>query len=114
MLAFLLMIADPAAMIAAARVRTAPEQPCVASANETDITVCGLRGADRFRVPFVPPEPGDPRREGVPAERVRLLNRTNPVKQLSPFLVESGMAGTSVGTTFGASGSRAFVRKPAP
>jgi hypothetical protein len=91
-------------LIAAARTRTAAERRCVRDPGSTDVTVCGLRGADRFRVPFVGPEPGDPRHEGVAAERERLLARSNPVKDLSPFLVGGGMAGVSVSTGLGPGG----------
>lgn len=112
---FLLIAAPPQAdLVATARERLAAERRCVLDPDSTDITVCGLRRADRFRVPFVVRDPGDPRHEGVHAERVRLLNPTNPVKELSPFLVGGGMAGVSAGVTFGVSGSTGFVRKPAP
>lgn len=69
------------------------DQPCRRDRTSTDVTVCGRRNADRFRVPFVVHEPGDPRHETVPAERERLLARSNPVKDLSPFLVGGGMTG---------------------
>lgn len=113
MLPLLILIAAPdaAAMLATARERLAAEQRCIVDPDSTDITVCGLRQADRFRVPLVQHDPGDPRHEGVQAERIRLLNRTNPVKELSPFLVGGGMAGVSVGIGFDGS---VTTRKPAP
>lgn len=96
-----------------ATARLAPEQPCVVDPDSTDITVCGLRRADRFRVPFRTITPGDPQHEAVSAERTRLLHRTNPIQELTPFLVGGGMAG--VGVTVGADGTRAeTLRKPAP
>lgn len=97
--------------VASARAKLAAERPCVIDPDSTDITVCGLRQADRFRVPFVEHDPGDPRHEGVMAERTRLLARSNPVKDLSPFLVGGGMAGVSA--TVGGDG-RVVPRKPAP
>lgn len=102
MIVLLLMLAqEPEAMIAKARALVA-EPPCVPDPNSTDVTVCGRRNADRFRVPLVvPPEPGDPAHEGVPAERERLLHRTNPVQELSPFLVGGGMAGVSATANLG-------------
>lgn len=97
MIALLLLISqDP--MMARAREMTAAEQRCVPNTSTTDITICGLRRADRFRLPFVVHDAGDPRHESVQAERVRLLNRTNPVQDMGPFQVESGMTGMSVGT----------------
>ncbi|SEM71458.1 hypothetical protein SAMN05192583_0962 [Sphingomonas gellani] len=93
---------DPLARV---KQRLAPENPCVVDPNSTDVTVCGLRRADRLRVPFLVATPGDPRREAVSAERNRLLHRTNPIEDLSPFLVGGGMAGARV--SVGADGTRA-------
>ena len=100
-------------LLAAARERLAAERPCPVM-EATDITVCGRRRAGRFRVPLVVHAPGDPRHEGVPAERARLLHRTTPIDDLSPFLVGGGMAGVS--TTVGGDGSvrAATLRQLAP
>ncbi len=115
MIAMLLLAAalsDDAALVRA-RERLAPEQPCVVDPDTADITVCGRRRADRFRVPFVTTAPGDSHHEGAWAERTRLLHRTSPVEELSPFLVGGGMAGGSV--TAGAGGIRTeTMRQPAP
>lgn len=111
---FLLIAAPPqleADFVAKARERLAAERRCVVEPDSTDITVCGLRHADRFRVPFVVRDPGDPRYETVAAERARLQAPTNPVKELSPFLVGGGMVGVSVGIGFDGS---VATRKPAP
>ncbi|WP_374944457.1 hypothetical protein [Sphingomonas sp.] len=111
MLPLLMLIAAPDdALLAIARERLAAERRCTVDADSTDITVCGLRQADRFRVPFVVHDPGDPRYETVAAERARLQAPTNPVRELSPFLVGGGMAGVSVG--IGSDGS-VTARKPA-
>ena len=91
----------------------AAEQRCAPNPSTTDITICGMRGADRFRVPFIVHDAGDPRHESVTAERVRLLNRRSPVQDMGPFQVEGGMAGVTVGV--GAAGVTAGgFRKPAP
>lgn len=111
MLAMLLSILIEDPLIAAAKARMAAEQPCIQSADETDITVCGMRSADRFRVPFVVHEPGDPAHESVRGERTRLLHRTSPLADLSPFQVGGGMAGVSA--TFGGEAGPS-IRKPAP
>ena len=107
---------DPAPhedLLARARTLMAAEQRCVIDPASTDITVCGLRHADRFRVPFVVHDPGDPRHESLAAERIRLLNARTPVQDMGPFQVGGGMAGVSVGV--GAAGVTAGgLRKPAP
>lgn len=78
---------------------------CVADANRTDITVCGRRRADRFRVPFIVHDAGDPRYEAVGVERDRLLHRTNPVEELSPFKVGGGMTGVTMSSRNGLTGA---------
>lgn len=103
--------AAPADLVAAARARLAAERRCTPS-DSTDVTICGRRNADRFRAPLTTRAPD--RRDDVTAERAALLHRTNPVQDLSPFLVESGMAGVSAGVSFGASGSDTHVRPLAP
>lgn len=102
------------AIVAKTRQLTSVETRCVYDPNTTDVTVCGRRNADRFRIPFeVPPEPGDPRHEGVMQERTRLLARSNPVKDMSPFLVGGGFAGATMETN-PRDGDGLTLRKPAP
>jgi hypothetical protein len=101
----------PADLIRTARELTAAEQRCPAVRDASDITVCGMRRADRFRVPFIVHDPGDPRYRSVAEEREALLHRTTPLEDKSPFLVGGGMVGVSI--TVGGSGGVA-VRKPAP
>ena len=96
-------VAEGAALLAASRAMMAGER-CTPDPNSTDITVCGRRRADRFRVPFIVHDEGDLRHEAVRVERDRLLNRTNPVQDLSPFLVGGGMAGVTVSSATGVSG----------
>lgn len=109
-LSLILLLADDP-LIASAKARISVEQHCVPSASETDVTVCGLRNADRFRVPFVVHDPGDPAHEGVRAERTRLLHQTSPLQELSPFQVGDGMAGVTA--TMGGDGGMS-TRTPAP
>lgn len=101
-------------LLASARSRLAATQPCAAHTNNTDVTVCGRRAADRFRVPFLVVTPGNPAHEGVPAERERLLHRTRPIDDMGPFLIGGGAAG--VQATVGNSGPVhvATLRAPAP
>ena len=108
-------VADTDALIRVALQRTAAEQRCVVDPHSTDVTVCGLRNADRFRVPFTVRDPDDPRYRGVPAEREALLYRTNAIQDMSMFLVNTGHVGARVTTSFGGSGAgEVRVRKPAP
>ena len=95
---------DGATLIARSRDMVAGER-CVTDPNRTDITVCGQRRADRFRVPFIVHEAGDPRYEAVIVERDRLLHRTNPVEELTPFLVGGGMAGVTMNSRNGLTGA---------
>jgi hypothetical protein len=83
---------------------TAAEPRCERAANATDITVCGLRDADRFRVPFVFPEPGDPLHEAAMDERKRYLARSDNCREKSLFLVGCGAFGLSVTTGGGREG----------
>ena len=101
LLALLLQTTDPAALIAGERLRTAAETRCVVDPDTTDITVCGLRHADRFRVPLATPVVA--RRDDVVAERAELLHRNTPIQDLSPFLVGGGMAGVHAGIGLGPS-----------
>jgi hypothetical protein len=110
-LLLLAQVADP--LVEAARLRLTGERRCVVDPDSTDITVCGLRRADRFRVPFIVHAPGDPRHEAVMAERTRLLARSNPIKDMSPFLVGGGHAGVSV-TANAAGVTGGGLRQPAP
>ena len=109
------LIADTDALLRAALERTTAEQRCVVDPHSTDVTVCGLRNADRFRLPFIVPDPGDARHRGVPAEREALLHRTNAIQDKSAFLVNTGHVGARVTMAFGGPGAGAVaVRKPAP
>ena len=90
------------------REKTSVDRRCVRSANTTDITVCGLRDADRFRVPFSARDPGDPLWEPVPEERRRYLARTDNCEEKSLFLVGCGAFGLSV--TTGGDGERVAIR----
>ena len=101
------------AIVANTRRLTTVERRCVYDRNSTDVTVCGRRNADRFRVPFVPvPEPGDPKNEAVMTERTRLLARTTPIDEMSPFLVNGGFTGVTMDTNPRDHGPT--LRKPAP
>jgi hypothetical protein len=66
-----------------------------------DVLVCGHRAADKFRLPLIAVDPGDPKKEGVPVERERLLARTNNCEEMSTFLVGCGKVGVTMSTRTG-------------
>ena len=83
------------------RAVTSVEPRCrVSSGNE--ITVCGRREADKYRVPFVSaPVPGDPKTTNVPEERARLVARESACQQRAALPYGCGMAGVRMTTKIG-------------
>nr|MBA3897025.1 hypothetical protein [Sphingomonadaceae bacterium] len=76
---------------------TRVEPRCNRNPSGSEITVCGNRRADRWRVPFIGYGAGDPRGEGVSAERNRLASAP-PVKcGEGAFLGNCGMVGVDAG-----------------
>ena len=76
---------------------------CIAPTGN-DVTICGRRTADRYRVPLIEHDAGDPKHEAVMDERKRLLAPTSNCEEKSTFLVGCGAAGVSVSTQTGVSG----------
>lgn len=76
-------------------------QPRCSAATGDEITVCGRREADRYRVPLIVPTPGDPKIVDVRAERARLIATESPCETRGPFLVGCGAVGVSVSTKLG-------------
>jgi hypothetical protein len=85
--------------------RTSVEPRCKQAAGD-EIIVCGRREADRYRVPLIERDAGDPRGETLMGERERIQNRTTPCQQRGPYLVGCGMVGVTVSTTIGRDGIR--------
>lgn len=106
MLAMMLLAAAPetAAILDAYRARTRGEVPCDTPAPGEEIIVCGARKADRYRVPFIGYDAGDPRAETVAEERERLQYRTTPCQDRGPFLIGCGSIGVKAHSSFGAAG----------
>lgn len=91
------------------RTATAASIPCRKPQDDNEITVCGLREADHYRVPFVPRDAG---REAY-GERLRRLQDTAPPKCGSElFFRDCGKI--AVGVTATAAGARMVLRDPAP
>jgi len=111
---------DPAPhedLLVRARTRMAAEQRCVVDPSVTDITVCGLRQADRFRVPLAT-HTAD-RRDMVAEGRAALVHARTPMEDMGPFLVGGGATGVRATVAFGpgeGSGNVAAggMRTPAP
>ena len=116
-LALLLLAQSPDAgeMMALAREQVAGPR-CRYDTASTDVTVCGLRHADRYRVPFVERTSGTMVADSAARERAALLRRATPLEQLSPFLVGGGHVGVTAGVAFGpgAGSGKASVRGARP
>ena len=98
-----LALATPAEadVIESYRAVTSVEPRCRASSGD-EITVCGRREADKYRVPFVSvPVPGDPKTTNVPEERARLVARESACQQRGALPYGCGMAGMRVSTKIG-------------
>lgn len=95
MLAGLLMIAQAASAapeMDAYRERTRADVPCQISTDPAEITVCGARAADRYRVSFIEPAESDRDR---PLELTdRLLDGRTRVCGVTAF-TNCGMVGVS-------------------
>ena len=74
------------------------------SEKPDDILVCDRRAKDRFRLPLIDIDLDNPKNETVPAERERLLARTNNCEEMSSFLVGCGKVGITVSTRSGVRG----------
>lgn len=85
---------------------TRVEPRCSAPKAGNEIIVCGRRRADRWRVPFVGYEAGDPRNEGVSDERNRLASEPRPPCGTTAFFSTSacGMVGVSATVGIGPGG----------
>jgi hypothetical protein len=91
--------------------KTSAQPRCKAAAG-SDIVVCGRREADKYRVPFLIPTPGDPKTRGVHEERAARLAVKSPCESMGPYLVGCGAVGVTVSTKFG--GGKMEYRPPAP
>lgn len=95
-----------------ARRMTAAEGRCVVDPDSTDITICGLRQADRFRVPFTGYDAGDRRGEAPMAERDRLMAGAALGCGQGAFAVGCGSVGMTVSSSRGVmtGGTRPLAR----
>ena len=105
--ALLAMVAAPAsaqerATMGNYQAMTRVEPRCSAPRAGNEIVVCGRRRADRWRMPYILKEAGDPTIQNVSAERNGLIATTTPCQDNSVFLVGCGKGvGVSVNTAIG-------------
>ena len=95
MLAAVLMIAQAvsaAPVLENYRARTRADVPCRVSTDPADITVCGAREADRYRVSFI--EPAESDRDRPLEATARLLDGRTKVCGVTGF-TDCGMVGVS-------------------
>lgn len=110
MMAALIAVSAPAAAAEPIDIyleKTSVEPRCTAAGGD-EIIVCGRRDADRYRVPFLVPTPGDPRIVDVPAERARLIAVQSGCEQMGAMPYGCGAVGISVSTKLGGAGSIEF------
>lgn len=94
---------------------TSVEPRCVRPSSDREILVCGARRADRWRVPYIGYEAGDPRGETVEGERKRVSAAPKvPCGQGAIIADCGGGVGVKVNTAFGASGGELRLRPLAP
>ncbi len=104
--------ADAEAALVHYRTVTAVGPHCGAAENPSDVVVCARRGADRYRLPLIEYDAGNPRSQDVPAERERMLARTSNCQEKSLYLVGCGMAGVSATASFGPDGIHGARLRP--
>jgi hypothetical protein len=80
---------------------TRVEPRCSAPKVSNEIVVCGRRRADRWRVPYLLKEAGDPSIQNVSAERNGLIPTTTPCQDRSIFLVGCGKVGLTASAGIG-------------
>ncbi len=83
---------------------TSVEPRCVRPSSDREILVCGARRADRWRVPFVGYDAGDPRGESIEGERKRLASEPPRKCGNEAFLRNCGSVGVSVSTRLAGDG----------
>jgi hypothetical protein len=94
---------------------TSVEPRCGQPASDRDILVCGARRADRWRVPYIGYDAGDPRGETVEGERKRISDgHRDPCGRRAIIADCGGGVGVKATVGFGASGGELRLRPLAP
>ena len=105
---------SPGRMLAVYRDRTSIEPHCARATRSDEIVVCGNRRADRWRVPFVGYDAGDPRGESVTGERNRLASEPPVRCGEGAILKNCGSVGVTARMGFGARSQGLRLRPLAP
>jgi hypothetical protein len=87
-------------VVATYETMTRVEPRCASPTGDREIVVCGRRHADRWRVPYLLKDAGDPSIQNVSAERNGLIPTTTPCKDHSIFLIGCGK-GVGISATVG-------------
>lgn len=101
---------DAARLMAEHRNLTRARIECRLDTGSDDVVVCANRQADRWRVPFITPDAGDPKIIDVHGERERLIARPNNCAEIRLMAYGCGMFGASA--TAGARG--VGIERPRP
>lgn len=101
---------DAARLMADVRALTRATVECRQERAADAITVCARRDADKWRVPFVTPDPGAIDPDDVPRERSKLIARPNNCTEMKLMAYECGMVGASM--TSGGRGTRFEAPRP--
>lgn len=92
----------PADLLTAYQDLTHVEPRCRQTPDGAEILVCARRGADRYRVPFLLPTPGDPKRLMPHEETARLLARSAPCAERNAMShIGCGQVGIRLSTRIG-------------
>jgi hypothetical protein len=71
---------------------------CTRPSGSNEILVCGRRAADKWRVPLIQYDAGDPRAETVSSERNRLASAPKLKCGIGAILANCGKAGVGFST----------------
>ena len=105
----MLLAAPPEVPLTTYRERTRAEIACQRTIESSEITVCGRRAADRYRISFVEVDP----RDSVPTQRSQLLEpKMGGCGRVGPFFTDCGAVGISM--TSGAGHTSIKPRQLAP
>jgi hypothetical protein len=91
---------------------TSIEPRCSAPRAGNEIVVCGRRRADRWRVPFILKDAGDPSIQNVSAERNRLASEPKQKCGNTIFGMQADCGMVGIGTSVGIGGDRAVKLRP--
>ncbi len=87
---------DAARLVADARALTRATVDCRQDQATDEIVVCARRDSDRWRVPFVTPDPGAIDPDDVPAQRERLIAQPSNCAEMRIMAYGCGAVGVTM------------------